>query len=110
MCPRAIALGQPVQPDKEVMATLEAHDHLAEKMKIHFSILSAILLVYVLLLNKFANKLTMKTHRILFSLYLLFYFYSLVLLFNTAHQGAKLVHYHGITTSLYTSTKLPVNK
>lgn len=89
------------QPDRAVLATLEAHDRLAHQTRTAFSVLSVVFLLYVWLLPRLHKKYGKQTHRIVLILFLLIYAYILILLFNTAHQGGKLVHQHGIKSSLY---------
>lgn len=95
-----------VKPDPEVVSTLEAHEKLAGKVKLNYSLLTALLLVYVLLFHKLTQNFAPKYHRGAVALYLLLYMYSLVLLLNTAHQGGKLVHHHNVTSKIYTSSNL----
>jgi uncharacterized membrane protein len=90
-----------IKPNPEVVSTLEAHEHLAEKIRLSFSLLTSIFLTYLLLFSLLTKRLPAKIHHIGLTLFLIIYTYNLVLLFNTAHQGGKLVHYHGVTSKLY---------
>lgn len=95
-----------IKPNPDVIATLEAHYHLAEKIRLNFSILTSIFVTYILLFSFLTKKFSPKFHQIGLILFLTIYTYSLVLLFNTAHLGGKLVHYHGITSKLYVDKDL----
>ena len=90
-----------IKPNPEVLATLETHDHLAEKIRLNYSILTSIFLTYILLFSRLTKKFSPKIHQIGLIIFLTVYAYNLILLVNTAHQGGKLVHYHGIASQLY---------
>lgn len=91
-----------IEPNPALVTTLDAHIRLAEQMRLNFSILTSILMTYILLYSYFSTKFNPKIHQSAIILFLLFYAFNLILLFNTAHQGGKLVHHHGITSNLYT--------
>ena len=91
-----------IEPNPETLKTLTAHVLLAEQIRLNFILLTSILTTYIILMKTIAKKWNPKAHTAIITLYLLAYAYSLVLLFNTAHQGGKLVHHHGIKSSLYT--------
>jgi uncharacterized membrane protein len=95
-----------IKPDPGIVATLEIHEHLAEKIRLNFSILTSIFLTYMLLHSWLVKKFNSKNHQIALILFLSVCAYNLVLLVNTAHQGGKLVHYHGITSKLYVDKDL----
>src|SRR3989338_7575311 len=88
------------RPKADVVVTLEAHDHLAQKSRLNYSILTSIFLTYMLLYLYLEKKFKAQTHHIFLILFLVIYAINLVLLFNTAHQGGKLVHHHGITSKI----------
>lgn len=82
-------------------ATLEKHYHLAEDARLYFSILTGLVLAYVIFLSMRKEKLTPQQHLIVQILLLGFCLINLVILLNAAHYGGKLVHYHGISSPLY---------
>lgn len=81
--------------------TLEMHVRLAEQARLSFSILSGIFLLYMVLRTKLNRLISPKMHLIIIVLYLTIYVVPLIILFNAAHYGGKLVHEHGIRSSLY---------
>ncbi len=108
------AAGESIEPTSEILKTLDAHVRLAERIRLGFFLLTSTLTTYIVFMKTLLKKYHLKIHQIVIILYLLAYAYHLVLLFNTAHQGGKLVHHHGITSSLYDhktskNTKTPDN-
>ncbi|MBZ0165366.1 MAG: hypothetical protein K8I00_01075 [Candidatus Omnitrophica bacterium] len=87
--------------------TLEAHVRLAEQARLSFGILSGIFLLYMILSTKLNIPGNPKQQRMLLGLYLLIYAVALLSLCNAAHYGGKLVHEHGIRSSLYQSSPTP---
>ena len=90
-----------LKPNPETLKTLELHDRLGGIMRIDFTVLTSTFLTYLLSLSFLGRKFGPQTHRLALILFLIIYACHLVLLFNTAHQGGKLVHLHGITSQLY---------
>lgn len=90
-----------LKPDPATLKTLELHDRLGEIMRTDFTVLTSIFLTYLFSSSFLSRKFGLKTVRLALILFLIIYACHLVLLFNTAHQGGKLVHHHGITSQLY---------
>lgn len=79
--------------------TLEEHSELAEQSRWMFGALTLLLTAYTFVfLPKNKNQ-----NLIFLCVFLLFYMYSLYVLYDAAHHGGKLVHKHGIKSSLYNS-------
>lgn len=97
----ADALGK-INP--ETLATLEQHDKGAESLKLNFIILTVCFTLYSFF-HKSLKKLKQHFWIIASCLFLAFYGYSLILVINTAHYGGKLVHQHGLKSSLYNNVK-----
>jgi len=93
-----------VKPNPDVVVTLERHDHLAERMRTNFSILTSIFMAYLLFHSPLTKRFSLKIHQTILILFLIIYAYNLILLVDTAHYGGKLVHYHGITSQLYSDS------
>ncbi len=87
----------------EIVSTLEIHSELAEQSRWTFGALTLLLTFYTLVfLPKTKTKgQNQNAHLIFLSAFLLFYIYSLCVLYNAAHQGGKLVHQHGIRSNFY---------
>jgi uncharacterized membrane protein len=90
-----------IKPNPDVVATLDHHVRLAETIRLAFSLLTSTFTAYILLFSYLTKKFSPKFHRITLVLFLVIYAYSLILLLDTAHQGGKLVHHHGIVSELY---------
>ena len=90
-----------LQLSSDAIKTLELHDRLGMVMRLNFTILTSIFLTYLILNSFFIRKFSPKIHRWGITLFLIIYACHLLLLINTAHQGGKLVHHHGITSQLY---------
>ncbi len=89
-----------IATDPAITATLAAHVNFAERAQLSFSLLSILFLIYVLSHNFTRNRLE-KYNRIAGALFLIIYLFNLLLIFNAAHYGGKLVHQHGIKSTLY---------
>jgi len=94
-----------ITPNSAILETLETHDHLALKMRLNFSILTAVFLAFILLMGPLAGKIGPKIRLFGLIVYLAVFSLNLIMLLNTAHQGGKLVHQHGITSDLYHESK-----
>jgi uncharacterized membrane protein len=88
-----------ISPD--IFPTLRKHVLLAEQMRLNISILSGVFFLYVILRARLARQCPRLVHAGLIGVFLIFYAMNLVVLFNAAHYGGKLVHYHGIQSTLY---------
>ncbi len=99
-----MAAEQLSSPGLEVIDTLEPHVRLAEQARLGFCILTGIFFLYVLLRGRLAAVIGRRGEVLAVILFLLVYAFQLLLLFNAAHYGGKLVHQHGLRSSLY-STK-----
>lgn len=91
-----------ITPNPALHETFEAHEHLAEKMRLKFSILTGLFAAYLLSFSFLTKKFSPKTHQIALVLFLIIYACSLTMLFHTAHLGGKLVHHYGVKSNLYT--------
>jgi len=87
----------------ETLATLRTHAELAEKATLHFSILTALFLVYVLFYTLLNGIFGPRIHQLGLILFLAAYAYSLLILANTAHHGGMLVHHHGVQSKLFSN-------
>ncbi|MCA9403419.1 MAG: hypothetical protein KC897_06535 [Candidatus Omnitrophica bacterium] len=90
-------------PPLEVIDTLDAHYRLAEQARLGFCILTGIFLFYVFLYRPFTARFGRRGEIAAVSLFLLIYAFQLLLLFNAAHYGGRLVHKYGLRSSLYAS-------
>lgn len=87
-----------IPPDPRVAATLDVHVQLGEQCRWLFSVLAVIFLLYILLTT---YRISSQGQLLFLMGYLLVYAYGLVLLINAAHEGGRLVHQHGIVSTLY---------
>ncbi|VAW12345.1 hypothetical protein MNBD_BACTEROID05-758 [hydrothermal vent metagenome] len=94
-----------LETNTSILSTLGHHDELAEKSKVIFSVLSGIFLIFYLRTNKLTQIGSRKIIISILTFFLIFYTFALLILFNTAHYGAKLVHQYGITSSLFESSE-----
>jgi uncharacterized membrane protein len=92
---------EPLDLSKEAVATLTNHIELAEQARLIFTILTLIFAGYLLTFTARGKRLHPKMHLWANIIYVVFYFYSFILIINAAHHGGKLVHDHGITSNLY---------
>ncbi|MGE0266980.1 MAG: DUF2231 domain-containing protein [Candidatus Omnitrophota bacterium] len=92
---------EPLQINPETVATLSEHIELAEHARVVFSLLTFIFALNTL----FFPSLSKSCHRSAYlsgmSVFLIFYLYALLVLFNAAHYGGKLVHHHKITSNFF---------
>lgn len=93
---------EPLQIASDTVETLSDHIELAEHARIIFCLLSfvfaGITIFFPVLIRRFSRTVYLTT----VSIFLGFYIYALLVLFNAAHYGAKLVHHHKITSDLFT--------
>lgn len=90
-------------PPLEVIDTLDAHYRLAEQARLGFCILTAVFFLFVCLRTRLSARFGRRGEITAVALFLLIYASQLLLLFNAAHYGGKLVHQHGLRSSLYSS-------
>lgn len=88
-----------------ISATLNTHVRFAEQSRLSFSILSGVFLLYAVFLSKLIQKCHSKIHLAAIWIFLIIYAFNLIFLFNAAHYGGRLVHEHGIKSSLYVNPK-----
>jgi len=107
----AIASGQAAaqlaERNPQVEAVLEQHEQLAEATRIGFSVLTVIFAAILLIpgaLKKTANRIASTALPLAF---LVLYAGGALLLANTAHNGARLVHEFGVTAALKPSPVPP---
>jgi uncharacterized membrane protein len=94
------AAAQLAERSPQVEAVLQHHEHLAEATRTAFSVLTvsfAALLWIPKLLRKASTKMA---STILPLAFLVFYGCAALLLANTAHNGARLVHEFGVTAAM----------
>lgn len=89
-----------IATDPAITATLAAHVHFAERSQLSFSILDILFLIYVLSPNFTQNRIG-KPDWVAGALFLIIYLFNITLVFNAAHHGGKLVHQHGVRSTLY---------
>ncbi|HLI63213.1 MAG TPA: DUF2231 domain-containing protein [Terriglobales bacterium] len=97
------AAAQLAERTPQVDAVLEHHEHLAEATRIGFSVLTVIFAAILFIprtLRKTANRLVSTVLPLAF---LILYGGGTLLLVNTAHNGARLVHEFGVTAALKSS-------
>ncbi len=89
------AAGKLAERTPEINAVLEQHEHLAERTRLVFSILTVVFaaIVLLLLLRHSAGRLATTALPLIF---VVFYGVATVLLINTAHNGGRLVHEFGV--------------
>jgi len=90
-----------IVPSPGILKTLELHEDLATESRFFFSILTILLTVGFFSAQLFRQKLNKRIQIFSTIIFLLFYCGALVILLSAAHQGAILVHKHGIKSSLY---------
>lgn len=89
----------------DYVPTLDKHYHLGEQARLFFSILTGLLIAYLIFYQKLVSKFSQRTHTIIISIYLILYAISLLVLFNAAHYGGKLVHKYGIKSTIYSNSE-----
>ena len=94
---------EPLALAPAAVATLEAHDNWAGQSRFIFCCLFLTFSTYFFLSNAGIFKSREKIHLAFLVLFLCFYSYGLLILWNTAHQGGKLVHDHGVKSNFYGS-------
>jgi uncharacterized membrane protein len=90
------AAGELAERTPEINAVLQHHEQLAERTRLAFSVLTVVFAAILLaprLLRHDASKLLSTAAPLVF---LLFYALGVVLLANTGHNGARLVHEYGV--------------
>lgn len=92
---------EPLEIGKDVVATLTDHVVLAERAQRNFTILTALFLSYLVGRFLWLKESKHLIHKTILIVYLLIYILNLIILFNAAHYGGKLVHKHGIHSSFY---------
>lgn len=92
-------------PNPEILPTLNAHVQLGEKAKLSFSILSCIFFLFIVLHTKISQKFTNKIIVSITLIFLAIYSFNLIILFNAAHYGGKLVHKYKLTSTLFSHSE-----
>jgi len=80
----------------EVVARIETHSGLAENSRMYFSALTVLLALLVFLPALFKRELEGAVGLTVLGIYLCLYLACSLLLANTAHAGARLVHEFGV--------------
>lgn len=88
-------------PPEESIEAISYHDELAHVSRNFFIVLTVIFLLYVSNFRKLFFQLRRRWHNLFLAAYLTAYIAGLVVLTNTAHYGAELVHQHHITSGLF---------
>ena len=91
--------------DPAITATLDTHVRFAEQSRLNFSITSGAFFLYVVFLPKLIQKCRNRLNLAVVCIFLIIYAFNLLFLFNTAHYGGRLVHEHGIKSTLYVNPK-----
>jgi hypothetical protein len=84
----------------EIKETLDEHSHLGNEAKNYFTIFTAVLALYALLLGTGKLRLAAGANAFVLLLFLGASGWLALLLANAAHEGGELVHVHGITAPL----------
>ncbi len=92
-----------LEADPAYVQTLDAHYHLAETAQKIFTVLTLVLGVFLIFNKQLTVKFGKSFHNIFLIIFLIAHMIGLLFLSNAAHYGGKLVHKHGITTTLYES-------
>ncbi len=94
------AAGKLAERTPEINAVLEHHQNLAERTRLVFSVLTgvfAVILLFPLALRRSPGRLATTVLPLVF---VVIYGAATVLLVNTAHNGARLVHEYGVHAML----------
>ena len=104
------AAGELAEHVNNVESVLEEHEELAETTRTVFAALSAIFGVVVFAPMLFKKELSRMILIPLNLAFLLFYGSGVVLLFNTAHHGGRLVHEFGVRAVMTTTAQATPGK
>ena len=87
--------------DPATLSTLGHHDHEADKSRSYFSILSAVFVVLTILFSFIKKLQSIRVQFPLLIIFLIAYAFGLLTLTETANYGGRLVHQHGVHTTLF---------
>ena len=90
------AAGKLAERSPQINAVLERHEGLAETTRLTFSILTVVLAALLLIPKLLKVEVSRTMHAVVPLLFLCAYGAAMVVMINTAHQGAMLVHQYGV--------------
>lgn len=90
------AAGKVADRAPEINLVLQQHERLAERTQVAFSVLTLAFAAVLIVPERLRQRWTRGFSTIMPLVLLAFYLTSLVLLVNTGHQGARLVHEYGV--------------
>lgn len=100
------AAGELVERNEAISATLEHHEDLAETTRTVFAVLTLIFAAIVVTPLVLSTTVKPMLRTGLCVAFLCLYAFGAVLLVNTAHEGGRLVHEHGVQALIATGPSL----